>query len=292
MKIILEDGRYVVAVSGGVDSVVLLDLLTREKGLILAVAHFDHGIRDESYIDRDFVEQLAVKYGLEFYSEDGNLGNTASEEQARIARYNFLERVKDEFNAQMIITAHHQDDLLETAALNILRGTGRKGLSSLKSTKSLLRPLLNYSKEEIIEYALKNNLNWVEDKTNLDTKYRRNYVRHELLGNLSDNEKDHLIDVVHRTDIINKEIDKALNAEINNHMSKDEMDRYWFVMLPHDLSEEIMAQWLRNSGLASFDRKTINRSVIAAKTLKPGKKSEIYKNFKLLIEDKSLKIIK
>ncbi|MEI7759109.1 MAG: tRNA lysidine(34) synthetase TilS [bacterium] len=292
MKIILEDGRYVVAVSGGVDSVVLLDLLTREKGLILAVAHFDHGIRDESYIDRDFVEQLAAKYGLEFYSEDGNLGNTASEEQARIARYNFLERVKDEFNAQMIITAHHQDDLLETAALNILRGTGRKGLSSLKSTKSLLRPLLNYSKEEIIEYALKNNLNWVEDKTNLDTKYRRNYVRHELLGNLSDNEKDHLIDVVHRTDIINKEIDKALNAEINNHMSKDEMDRYWFVMLPHDLSEEIMAQWLRNSGLASFDRKTINRSVIAAKTLKPGKKSEIYKNFKLLIEDKSLKIIK
>ena len=292
MKIILEDGRYVVAVSGGVDSVVLLDLLTREKGLILAVAHFDHGIRDESYIDRDFVEQLAAKYGLEFYSEDGNLGNTASEEQARIARYNFLERVKDEFNAQMIITAHHQDDLLETAALNILRGTGRKGLSSLKSTKSLLRPLLNYSKEEIIEYALKNNLNWVEDKTNLDTKYRRNYVRHELLGNLSDNEKDHLIDVVHKTDIINKEIDKALNAEINNHMSKDEMDRYWFVMLPHDLSEEIMAQWLRNSGLASFDRKTINRSVIAAKTLKPGKKSEIYKNFKLLIEDKSLKIIK
>ena len=292
MKIILEDGRYVVAVSGGVDSVVLLDLLTREKGLILAVAHFDHGIRDESYIDRDFVEQLAVKYGLEFYSEDGNLGNTASEEQARIARYNFLERVKDEFNAQMIITAHHQDDLLETAALNILRGTGRKGLSSLKSTKSLLRPLLNYSKEEIIEYALKNNLNWVEDKTNLDTKYRRNYVRHELLGNLSDNEKDHLIDVVHRTDIINKEIDKALNAEINNHTTKDEMDRYWFVMLPHDLSEEIMAQWLRNSGLASFDRKTINRSVIAAKTLKPGKKSEIYKNFKLLIEDKSLKIIK
>jgi len=292
MKIILEDGRYVVAVSGGVDSVVLLDLLTREKGLILAVAHFDHGIRDESYIDRDFVEQLAAKYGLEFYSEDGNLGNTASEEQARIARYSFLERVKDEFNAQMIITAHHQDDLLETAALNILRGTGRKGLSSLKSTKSLLRPLLNYSKEEIIEYALKNNLNWVEDKTNLDTKYRRNYVRHELLGNLSDNEKDHLIDVVHRTDIINKEIDKALNAEINNHMSKDEMDRYWFVMLPHDLSEEIMAQWLRNSGLASFDRKTINRSVIAAKTLKPGKKSEIYKNFKLLIEDKSLKIIK
>lgn len=292
MKIILEDGRYVVAVSGGVDSVVLLDLLTREKGLILAVAHFDHGIRDESYIDRDFVEQLAAKYGLEFYSEDGNLGNTASEEQARIARYSFLERVKDEFNAQMIITAHHQDDLLETAALNILRGTGRKGLSSLKSTKSLLRPLLNYSKEEIIEYALKNNLNWVEDKTNLDTKYRRNYVRHELLGNLSDNEKDHLIDVVHKTDIINKEIDKALNAEINNHMSKDEMDRYWFVMLPHDLSEEIMAQWLRNSGLASFDRKTINRSVIAAKTLKPGKKSEIYKNFKLLIEDKSLKIIK
>ena len=292
MKINLEDGRYVVAVSGGVDSVVLLELLSKNNGLILAVAHLDHGIREESSVDREFVEDLSKRYGYKFYYEEGNLGSGASEDQARVARYSFLDRVKKDFHAKAILTAHHQDDLLETAALNILRGTGRKGLSALKSTEHIIRPLLNYSKDEIIDYALKNNLNWVEDKTNLDTKYRRNFIRHELLKSLSDYNKSNLIEVVRRTEVINKEIDAILIAEINKHLTNNQMDRQWFIMLPHDLSEEIMAQWLRDSGLQSFDRKTINRSVIAAKTFMTGKKSEIYKNYKLLIEEKSLKIIK
>ena len=292
MKINLEDGRYVVAVSGGVDSVVLLELLSKNNGLILAVAHLDHGIREESSVDREFVEDLSKRYGYKFYYEEGNLGSGASEDQARVARYSFLDRVKKDFHAKAILTAHHQDDLLETAALNILRGTGRKGLSALKSTEHIIRPLLNYSKDEIIDYALKNNLNWVEDKTNLDTKYRRNFIRHELLKSLSDYNKSNLIEVVRRTEVINKEIDAILIAEINKHLTNNQMDRQWFIMLPHDLSEEIMAQWLRDSGLQSFDRKTINRSVIAAKTFMTGKKSEIYNNYKLLIEEKSLKIIK
>jgi len=292
MKINLKDGRYVVAVSGGVDSVVLLDLLSKNKGLILAVAHFDHGMREESHIDRNFVEHLANSYGLKFYVEQGKLGSKASEEHARKARYSFLEKAREKFNADALITAHHQDDLLETAALNILRGTGRKGISSLKNTELLLRPMLDFSKDEIIDYALTNNLNWVEDKSNLDTKYRRNYVRHELLTKLTPSEKNNLIEAVKRTETINKNIDEKLDAEIENHTNQDGLDRHWFVMLDHYLSEEVMAQWLRTNGLPSFDRKTIGRSVVAAKTFSEGKKSEIYKNFKLLVGSDRLKIIK
>jgi tRNA(Ile)-lysidine synthetase-like protein len=131
MKIQLPKGRYVVAVSGGVDSVVLLDALSKLPNLELVVAHLDHGIREDSIEDRRFVASLAASYGLVFEYGEGRLGSGASEATAREARYNFLRGVKMKHDAKAIITAHHQDDLIETAILNMLRGTGRKGLTSL-----------------------------------------------------------------------------------------------------------------------------------------------------------------
>ena len=146
MKLELEPGVYVVAVSGGVDSMVLLDLLRRQKDLKLVVAHLDHGIRSDSDLDRQLVQQVASKHGLAFVYNTAQLGPGASEALARKARYNFLRRVQLATNATAIVTAHHQDDLIETAILNLLRGTGRKGLSSLGDDKHLRRPLLHVSK--------------------------------------------------------------------------------------------------------------------------------------------------
>src|SRR5437764_343012 len=134
MDVVLpKPGKYVVAVSGGVDSVALLDMLARSDDLKLVVAHFDHGIRKDSAKDRKFVEDLAKNYDLPFVYEEGHLGSGTSEAVARGARYDFLHRVKKSHGAQAIITAHHQDDVLETAIINLLRGTGRKGLTSLTS---------------------------------------------------------------------------------------------------------------------------------------------------------------
>ena len=132
-------GTYVIAVSGGVDSVVLLDLMAQVSDCTLIVAHVDHGIRKDSHLDRQFVEKVANKYKLEFYYTEANLGANASEEAARKARYEFLRNIKDKTGARAIITAHHQDDLLETLILNVLRGTKRKGLSSLESGQELLQ---------------------------------------------------------------------------------------------------------------------------------------------------------
>jgi tRNA(Ile)-lysidine synthetase-like protein len=104
----LSDGRYVVAVSGGVDSVALLDILRQQTGLELIVAHFDHGIRKDSCQDRLLVEQLAKRYGLTFVYEEAKLGPRTSEETARRARYAFLNKVMREHQAVAIVTAHHQ----------------------------------------------------------------------------------------------------------------------------------------------------------------------------------------
>src|SRR5438132_889977 len=127
MDIALEPGTYIVAVSGGVDSMVLLDLLRTKPELKLIVAHYDHGMRPNSTADRQLVQAVSKHHGLTFIYDQGKLGN-ASEATARRARYDFLHQVREASQARAIITAHHQDDLLETAILNILRGTGRRGL--------------------------------------------------------------------------------------------------------------------------------------------------------------------
>src|SRR5688572_18243464 len=174
MNFRLSPGKYVVAVSGGVDSMVLLDLLRERPKLELIVAHFDHGIRKESARDRKLVQRIAKSYDLPFFYAEGNLGPKAGEALAREARYAFLRKIQEEQGAKAIITAHHQDDMLETAIMNLLRGTGRRGLSSLKSRKELVRPMLEWTKKGIREYAEERDLVWAEDVTNDDERYLRN----------------------------------------------------------------------------------------------------------------------
>ncbi len=292
MEINVQPGKYVVAVSGGVDSVVLLDILNQKGNLSLVVAHFDHGIRVNSKTDHDFVQKLSIKYGLPFYSKRAELGVNASEDAARKARYDFLTGVLSDTDSDSIVTAHHQDDLIETATFNLLRGTGRRGLSSLKSTDIIKRPLLDYSKSDLIEYAKENNLAWVEDETNYDTKYSRNFIRHKLLSGLSDRSKKDFIHLLGNSSKINDELDIEITRQLKTHSSGNILDRNWFIMLPHKVSAEIMASWLRSQGLGSFDKKTIDRSVVAAKTFENNKRLDIYDNARLEIGKNSLRIIR
>src|SRR3989344_5293986 len=115
--------NYIVAVSGGVDSVVLLDMLIKQKEHNLVVAHFDHGIRVDSDADARFVWELAKKYELSFEVRREELGDAASENTARSHRYAFLRDIAKKYSAT-IVTAHHADDVVETIAINLTRGTG------------------------------------------------------------------------------------------------------------------------------------------------------------------------
>ncbi|HLA49428.1 MAG TPA: tRNA lysidine(34) synthetase TilS [Candidatus Saccharimonadales bacterium] len=287
MKIDLASGRYVLAVSGGVDSMTLLDILAKMPGLELIVAHFNHGIRADSVKDEQLVREIAQKYGLPFEVSHGRLGKTASEETARQARYEFLDKVKKKYKVDAIITAHHQDDLIETAFLNILRGTGRKGLSSILNPK-IIRPLLNIPKAEILEYAQKHHLQWREDITNIETRYLRNYIRQHLMAVLTNKQRQEILDNINKVAKLNNLIEQDIATLSHTHLT--ELDRQQFIMLPSDVSEELLAWWLRNNQLRDFDRKTIKRLSTAIKTAPAGSVHDVLKGRRLKLTAKAAKL--
>lgn len=269
MELDLEPGVYVVAVSGGVDSVVLLNMLSMQPGLRLIVAHYDHGIREDSSEDRHFVDELAKSYHLPFVYDVGNLGPSTSEATARKHRYEFLHHVKDSAGAKAIITAHHEDDLLETVVMNVLRGTGRKGLSPLRSYQRVKRPLLGMSKKTLVDFAKARNLQWREDSTNQDTKYLRNYLRHKVMPNMTREQRTKLLEIAREAEERNQLIDSLLTNHVHVQPSTNTINKQWFIGLSHMEAREFLTHWLRLQGI-SFDNKTIERLVVQLKTLSVG----------------------
>lgn len=297
-SIILEPGKYVVAVSGGVDSVVLLNLLSELKNTShdgskykYVVAHFDHGIRTDSNLDRILVGQLAKDYKLPFVFTEGHLGAGASEALARDARYEFLSGVQKASKAQAIITAHHQDDVLETAIINIIRGTGRKGITSLNDHRHLRRPMLHISKEQIRNYASEQGLVWREDSTNQDMGIMRNYIRGVILPKLGPKGRQELLNHIGHLKVVNKAIDNDLLVYLHVQPSLDTLDRASFTMLPHKVALEVMASWLRNHQVTTFNSKLLERLVIKCKTLPSGKQTDVDADHRLLVGNDTLALV-
>ncbi len=183
-----------VALSGGKDSVCLLDMLLSEReklGVTVKAVNIDHGIRGETSVrDSEFVKSLCEKLGVPLYfkkldcvsfsSENG----FSTEEGARILRYKvFDEAIKSGF-CDKIATAHHASDRAETVLFNILRGAsplGASGISDSSRGGKIIRPMLNLSRREIDDYAEKHNISYVVDETNLETEFTRNFLRLEVL---------------------------------------------------------------------------------------------------------------
>jgi tRNA(Ile)-lysidine synthetase-like protein len=283
IEIFVAPGRYVVAVSGGVDSVVLLHLLSKAPDLQLIVAHFDHGIRDDSGQDRELVQALSAKYGLPFVSESAHLGSGTSEAVARAARWKFLESVRETHQATAVLTAHHEDDALETAIINLIRGTGRRGLTSLANTAMRQRPLLEVPKQKILEYAREAGLEWREDSTNSDPKYLRNYLRQSIVPRFSARDRQSLMAIITRLRDVNQELDDALEAELAAHTTPDGLERAWFRQANHAEAMELMAQWLRSQGLRAFESHTLERAVIAAKVQRNGSAAPLKNGLELAL---------
>lgn len=187
--------RVLVAVSGGVDSVVLLHVLkelTRELKLTLAVAHFDHGIRPDSAQDAEFVRQLARSLKLRFYTERADVPAYAQakkislEVAARQLRYQFLEKTAKTHTFTKIALGHTLNDQAETLLMRLIRGSGLDGLAGIPPVRSTqhcqyIRPLIECTREQIEAFAKTKNLQWREDPTNRDRTILRNRIRHELI---------------------------------------------------------------------------------------------------------------
>jgi tRNA(Ile)-lysidine synthase len=189
--------RIVIGVSGGIDSIVLLDLLDRLRKTIplhLIVGHLNHNVRGkESDLDAQFVEKITFQRKLTFQSkklEAGALKKKGNfQEEARRARYAFLAKIAHQHRISKIVTAHQADDQVETFLMRLLRGAGTEGLKGIAPIRpldedrslSLIRPLLLFSREQIFQYARERKLKWREDSTNPKVDYLRNRVRHRLL---------------------------------------------------------------------------------------------------------------
>jgi len=176
------------AVSGGIDSVVMLDLFIR-SGYTCSIAHCNFKLREEdSDLDESFVQELAAKNNIPFYSVSFNTEEYADNNRisiqmaARELRYDWFEDLRNKLQYDLIATAHNKNDVVETFFINLTRGTGIRGLSgiSVKSDK-IIRPLLFLEREDIEDYAKSNNLAWREDITNSQTKYARNKIRHFII---------------------------------------------------------------------------------------------------------------
>jgi tRNA(Ile)-lysidine synthase len=185
--------KLLVAFSGGVDSVVLSDLLVR-NGLAIELAYFDHQLRPSAEIeaDQEILRFYAQKYkcayhlGRKSVPDFAKLNGLSSEDAARKLRYEFLKNLAAQEKISCLLTAHHQDDQLETMLMKFLRGSGTRGLSGIEAELriagiTLLRPLLKVTKEQLLAYARENDLQYHEDITNQDTNFLRNQLRVNII---------------------------------------------------------------------------------------------------------------
>lgn len=191
-KLINEDDKLVIGVSGGPDSICVLHVLNslKEKLKIqIYVAHINHMIREEADSETGYVQEFCEKLGIDCfikkvdvveYAKNNKIG---TEEAGRVIRYDFFNEVAKKVSATKIVTAHNNNDKAETVLLNILRGSGISGLKGIEPIRDnkYIRPLIETTRQDIEEYCKKNNLNPKIDKTNLESIYKRNKIRNDLI---------------------------------------------------------------------------------------------------------------
>jgi len=257
-NLVKDNDKIVVGVSGGPDSMCLLDSLIKLKNLFiekynisysLVVAHVNHMIREESKDEKIYVENFCKNNNIPFHylEEDvkNNSKNKKMSEEAygRKIRYEFFEDVRIKENATLIATAHNMDDDVETILLNMIRGTGLKGLTGMNyKYKNIIRPILNIEKTDILVYNAKCELNPCIDKTNFENIYSRNKIRNVLIPMLKEEYNSNIKQSIIRMKNILEEdeefldnyAEKILNdALIDNNINNVKFN-FSKIMLEHD----------------------------------------------------------
>jgi len=256
--------NLLLAVSGGIDSMVLLDLMVKNQ-MNIAVAHCNFFLRGaESDFDQEFVSDYCEKNHISLYIKQFDTKKYAETNKksiqvaARELRYNWFFELKNKHNFDYICTAHHLDDSVETFFINLLRGTGIDGLVGIGENESIIRPLLDFSKTEIEKYASENNLKWREDSSNNSDKYERNNLRHNVIPILKklnpnfshsfSNTIEHLKEIQSFSDEFSEKVIKKLVFVGNN-------DNYLNVeeLLNYKNYKFILYKWLSPYGFTAWN---------------------------------------
>lgn len=257
-NLIKNNDKVIIGVSGGPDSMCLLySLITlKEKfeqkynmSYSLSVAHVNHMIREESKKEKIYVEEFCKKYNIPFYYLEEDVKNNSKKEKmseeayGRKIRYEFFENVRIKENANVIATAHNMDDDIETILLNIIRGTGLKGLTGMNyKYNNIIRPMLNIEKSDILLYNTECKLNPCIDKTNFENKYSRNKIRNILIPTLRDEYNSNIKQSIIRMKTILEEdenfLDKYTEKIVNNSIIDNNINsvkfKYDKIMLEHE----------------------------------------------------------
>ncbi len=255
--------KLLLAVSGGSDSVALFHLFVTLKEQLsldeIGVAHVNHGLRpDESEKEAAFVSQLADQAGCRFHDKKlggKSLKDTGVEQWARRERYAFFKELKGKHGYAFIATGHTSDDQAETVLMRIYRGSGLTGLCGIKAVREdgVVRPLIKLHRENLTAWLEKNKKTWCEDLSNLDQKYKRNYIRHTVIPNLAKREPNIVEYLANFAEYMQEQMRVLMplvNRWIKEHVIEEEPGR--FVIHKPDKKEE---SFPASEGIALLFRK-------------------------------------
>jgi len=310
-----KEDKIAIALSGGVDSIVLFHLLVTEykdSYKELVVFHINHGLRQESYEEAEFVEKFVKDFDVKFYKEELNMSglerdsHTSEEMLARELRYQAFNKMSKLEGVTKLLTAHHKNDQVENILMRLL--TGRSIDHSLAICEeiemaglTIYRPLLNSLKAELEEYAKEKNLHYYVDATNFDTDYTRNNIRHNivpLLNDINSGSFDNLINFANYYQNINNNLKKAILSNKDNYIFSRDEDKISLVKDKFlELNEEEMYFLLKDLitdelGVFDIKQKAIFDVVSSLKKNSGNKSYDLKNNLKIISQYETLYIHK
>ena len=310
-----KEDKIAIALSGGVDSIVLFHLLVTEykdSYKELVVFHINHGLREESYEEAGFVEKFVKDFDVKFYKEELNMSDlerdshTSEEMLARELRYQAFNKMAKLEGVTKLLTAHHKNDQVENILMRLL--TGRSIDHSLAICEeiemaglTIYRPLLNSLKAELEEYAKEKNLHYYVDATNFDTDYTRNNIRHNivpLLNDINSGSFDNLINFANYYQNINNNLKKAILSNKDNYIFSRDEDKISLVKDKFlELNEEEMYFLLKDLitdelGVFDIKQKAIFDVISSLKKNSGNKSYDLKNNLKIISQYETLYIHK
>lgn len=266
--------KLILAVSGGVDSMALLAMYAHAD---IIVAHIDHGTRKSSANDADFVRRKCQELGVKFYETKLELGEGVSEELARKKRYEFLKTIQEK-ESGTLCTAHHLDDVLESIAINLIRGTGWRGLTPFYGDE-LVRPFIisKMWKRDVLKFAGEQKICFRQDPTNYETNYLRNRVREKMVV-LDERARVDIVNLFEKQNELRGKIEKlvtelAKQTVVGKNFHKKEL----FLTADEKVAIEVLREICLMHGY-SLTRKQLGDFLLAIKTYAPHKKFNLPKN--------------
>ena len=240
------------AISGGLDSMCMLHRFAKEN---VYAAYVNHGIRQDASEDAKLIKKKCEEYGVQFYelfiSPQKNENNF--EAIAREARYNALFELKNKLGTEWVATAHHKDDQAETVFLRMARGAGLKGLRGILPERQdgVIRPMLEFTKQDLLKYAKENSIEWREDSTNKNINHFRNRVRLQILPQMESSTINSLVHIAELSQRVYPKVLKMLDSYFNPFLVSAEgsIVLRHFYLPPMQGYGELFRLWLGSKGI-------------------------------------------